>query len=63
MSRLVKIVRNNSGVKVSIASGLPRVCRFKVTPKAVNLDIEILATENIIFDGENVIYDGEQVVK
>lgn len=61
MSKKVKIFKGDTTVRVSILSNLPRRCRFTVNPKAINLNIEIEATENIIFDGENVIFDGEQV--
>jgi len=36
--------------------------KFNPGSKRVNLNITLIVTENVIFDGENVIFDGEQVV-
>ena len=58
----MKKVKNTDEVKISIFTPSSRVCRYTVTPKAVNIEINITETENVVFDGENVIFDGEQVV-
>jgi hypothetical protein len=59
----IKVVRGINTPKVILAPGSAQSrVRFIVSPKIVNLYIERIEKEDVIYDGEKVVFDGEQVV-